>query len=345
MTAQAAKGHLFERLLSDGGILVADGGMGTSLFELGLTSGSSPELWNIERPLVIGEVHRAFADAGADIILTNTFGANRERLALHDAAERVVEINTAAVSIARSVADAAVRDVVVAGSIGPTGALFEPLGILTADVAEQIFAEQAAALAEAGCDVLWIETISALDELAAAVAGASLTGLPIVTTLSFDTNGHTMMGVAPAELAKWWRNAPGEPAAIGANCGLGPGEAILAAGEIAQADPAAVVVAKGNCGIHEFQGIELHYPADPQVMDNYAQLALDSGARIVGACCGSTPDHIGRIRKVVDDYQAGERPTRELIAKRVGLDGSPERISPLNPNARRERRRTREVTS
>jgi len=333
--------NLLGDLLSERQVLVADGGMGTSLFELGLTSGSSPELWNLERPEIIAGVQRAFVDAGADIILTNTFGANRERLALHDAADRVVEINTAAASIARSVAGEVVRDVVVAGSIGPTGSLFEPLGSLTPERARDLFAEQAAALAAAGCDVLWIETMSALDELGAAVEGAATTRLPIVTTMSFDTNGHTMMGVAPAALAEWWQQASRSPAAIGANCGLGPGEAVLAAGEVAQADPQAVVIAKGNCGIPEFQGTELHYPADPQVMDEYAQLALDAGARIVGACCGSTPDHIRRIRKVVNSYEPGESPTRESIGELVGLDGSPERISPLNPNARRARRRRR----
>lgn len=345
MTAQPAGDNLLDRLLNNHEVLVADGGMGTSLFQLGLTSGSSPELWNLDRPKVIAGVQRAFVDAGADIILTNTFGANRERLALHGVEARVGEINAAAVNIARSVADESVGDVVVAGSIGPTGALFEPLGTLTPETAEAVFTEQAAALAVAGCDVLWIETMSALDELAAAVAGASHTGLPIVTTMSYDTNGHTMMGVAPAELALWWQQAPGNAAAIGANCGLGPGEAILAASEIAAADPDAVVIAKGNCGIPQFEGTELHYPADPQVMDDYAQLALDSGARIVGACCGSTPDHIRRIRKVVDAHEPGPRPTRELISEKVGLDGSPERISPLNPNARRARRRNREVSS
>ena len=286
-------------------------------------------------------MQRDFVDAGADIILTNTFGGNRERLALHSAANRVVEINTAAASIARSVANEAVREVVVAGSIGPTGGLFEPLGMLTRELAEDIFAEQASALAAAGCDVLWVETMSALDELGAAVVGASVTGLPIVTTMSFDTNGHTMMGVAPAALAEWWQQASGSPAAIGANCGLGPGEAILAAAEIAASDPELVVIAKGNCGIPEFHGTELHYPADPQVMDEYAQIALDAGARIVGACCGSTPEHIRRIRKVVDSYEAGEVPSRETVGERVGLDGSPERISPLNPNAQRRKRSAR----
>ncbi len=162
--------------------------------------------------------------------------------------------------------------------------------------------------------------------------------------MSYDTNGRTMMGVAPGELARWWRDAPGDAVAIGANCGLGPGEAILAAAEIAAADPHAVVIAKGNCGIPVFEGTALHYPADPQVMDDYAQLALDVGARIVGACCGSTPEHIRRIRKVVDAYEPAPRPTRQLISERVGLDGSPERISPLNPNAKRARRRNRELT-
>ena len=165
-------------------------------------------------------------------------------------------------------------------------------------------------------------------------------GLAAAVLLLAAANGHTMMGVAPAALAEWWQQASGSPAAIGANCGLGPGEAILAAAEIAASDPELVVIAKGNCGIPEFHGTELHYPAHPQVMDEYAQIALDAGARIVWACCGSTPEHIRRIRKVVDSYEAGEVPSRETVGERVGLDGSPERISPLNAQRARRRKRS-----
>src|SRR6202166_2997997 len=181
--------------------LLADGATGSNLFERGLQSGDAPELWNSEHPDRVAHLHRAFVEAGADIILTNSFGGTRHRLKLHKAEARVAELNEKAARIARAEADRAGRVVLVAGSMGPTGEILEPLGPLSLDVARESFAEQAKALARGGADILWIETMSSVEETEAAVRGARTTGLPIVATLSFDTNGRTMMGVTPSELA------------------------------------------------------------------------------------------------------------------------------------------------
>ncbi len=306
-------------LLDERGVLVADGGMGTSLFEAGLTSGDSPELWNVEHPDRVAAVHQGFVEAGADILLSNTFGGTASRLELHDLQDRVAELNAAGVEVARRVAAAAGRPVVVAGSMGPTGALFQPLGPLTHEDGVALFAAQAAALAAGGADVLWIETLSATEELAAGVAGARTTGLPVVTTMSFDTHGRTMMGVTPAGLADWWRAADGSPVAIGSNCGVGPADNVLAGAGVRAADPDVPVVIKGNCGVPEFVDGKLWYPAATEDMTAYAELALEAGARIIGACCGSLPGHVAQIRAVVDTYAPRSTPPRRAeVEARLG---------------------------
>jgi 5-methyltetrahydrofolate--homocysteine methyltransferase len=244
---------ILQSLLAERDCLVADGAMGTNLFEAGLMTGDSPELWNLAHPEKIAAVHRGMVDAGADIILTNTFGGNRYRLALHGAEARVAGLNRAGAAIARGVADAAGRKVVVAGSLGPTGEIYQPVGPLGIADGSAAFAEQARALAEGGADVLWIETISGVEELEAAVGGAAGTGLPIIATMTFDTNGRTMMGLAPGDAVRFARglgigverSADGEStrpgsglAAFGSNCGIGPAaliDSLLGIGAAAEA--------------------------------------------------------------------------------------------------------------
>jgi 5-methyltetrahydrofolate--homocysteine methyltransferase len=331
--------NALQELLEEKGRLVADGGMGTSLFELGLPPGGTPEEWNVENPDLIAKVHQGFVDAGADIILTNTFGGTRARLDLDGKGDRVEELNRAAVAVARSVASGAGRTVIVAGSVGPTGLLFEPMGPLTHAAAVELFAEQISALADAGADVLWIETLSSTEELAAAVEAAVPTGLPVVTTMSFDTHGKTMMGIPPSELAQWWQEAPTTPTAIGANCGVGPADVVAAAAEIHEVDPDVVVIAKGNCGIPQVIDGTLWYPTSSDDMTDYAELALDAGAQIIGACCGSVPSHIAEIRKVVDTYEPSSQFDLGSVENRLGQISSSKSSSP------RERRRRRERTT
>ena len=198
------------RLLAERPYLLADGATGTNFFDMGLASGDAPELWNVEHVDRVESLHRSMIAAGADIILTNTFGGSRYRLKLHKAESRVAELNELAARIARRIADDEgarhSREIVVAGDIGPTGELFEPLGPLTIAEGASAFAEQAHALAKGGADVIWIETMSSKDELAAAVQGAGETGLPIVCTLTFDTNGRTMMGLTPEAAISHGRN-------------------------------------------------------------------------------------------------------------------------------------------
>jgi len=331
-------GNKLAELLEVNERLVADGGMGTSLFELGLQAGSTPELWNVEHPERVAKVHSGFIDAGSDIILTNTFGGTAARLDLDKLGHRVAELNEAGVAVARAVADGARRDIVVAGSVGPTGQLFEPLGELSHSRGVDLFKEQVSALAAAGADVIWIETLSSVEELAAAVDAAATTGLPIVSTMSFDTHGKTMMGLPPSQLAGWWKASEFSPTAIGANCGIGPADVVLAVSELRAADPGVTVVAKANCGVPQMIDGTLWYPTSSEDMYSYAELALDAGARIVGACCGSIPAHIAQIRAIVDSHEVRSGIDRAEVTARLGGQTRPDGTGRVRE--RRSRRRS-----
>lgn len=299
----------FLELLDAKPVLLADGAMGTNLFVAGLQTGSSPEPWNVDHPDRVIGIHEGFVNAGSDIILTNSFGGNRNRLKLDVGADRVGELNEAAARIARRVTDAADRPVAVAGSMGPTGELFEPLGELTPDSALAAFTEQAAALAAGGADVLWVETMSAVEEFEAAVGGAATTGLPVVATMSFDTKRRTMMGIKPDDYTRMCQKMADGPVAWGANCGVGAGELLeTVLGLTSVAGPGDVIVAKGNCGIPVFVGDRLTYSGTPEVMAQYARLAVDAGVRIVGGCCGTTHEHMRAMALALKDYTPGKRP-------------------------------------
>lgn len=279
-------------LLETQPIIVADGGMGTMLFALGLQRGSAPELWNVERPDAVRSVHRGYIAAGAQIVLTNTFGGNRARLENHGLAARVGELNREGARLAKAEAELAQKPVVVAGSIGPIGQMLAPLGDLEYEAAVMLFTEQAAALSVGGADVLWIETMSDLEEVRAAVEGChrAAPDLPRVTTMTFDTHGRTMMGVKPEQAVKTMRDF--DVLALGANCGNGPDELESVIQQMHEAEPYVVLVAKANAGLPHMVDELTVYDATPALMADYARRVQKCGARIIGACCGSTPDHI-----------------------------------------------------
>jgi len=314
-----AMSEILASLLAGRDCLVADGAMGTNLFAAGLATGDAPELWNVAHPERIAAVHRAMVAAGADIILTNTFGGNRCRLALHGAEARVDELNRAGAAIAREIADAAGRNVVVAGSMGPTGEIYQPIGPLAVADGRDAFAEQARALAAGGADVLWIETISSEEELDAAVGGAARSGLPMIATMTFDTNGRTMMGLTPGDAMRIAHGLGVRLAAFGSNCGIGPAALVESVrGLAASANEGEVIVAKGNCGIPEYRYGHIHYTGTPDVMAAYARLARDAGARIIGGCCGTSPEHLKAIARALADHVPGAPPDRAAIEAALG---------------------------
>jgi methionine synthase I (cobalamin-dependent) len=323
-------------LLAKKHVLLADGATGTNYFAMGLTAGDPPEMWTVDHPERVADLHKRFVDAGADIILTNTFGCNRDRLKLHNLQDRVVELNQRAAKIARDVADASGREVVVAGSVGPTGELFEPLGKLTHDSAVAQFKEQCEGLKLGGADVAWIETMSAAEEMRAAMEGAIAAGMPYTFTGSFDTAGRTMMGLEPQHLGAVADGMTPPPLAHGSNCGVGASDLLLSALAMTEADPKAVVIAKGNCGIPQFRGDVIHYSGTPELMADYVHLAMDGGARIIGGCCGTSPEHLAAMRKAMDTHTPGPRPDRAAIETKIGPLVAPPRAA--DAEGRRPRR-------
>lgn len=333
-----------EALLAEKGVLLADGATGTNLFAMGLEAGEAPELWNEDHPGRVAALHQGFVDAGADIILTNSFGGTRYRLKLHHAQDRVLELNRKAAQIARAVADGAGRRVIVAGSVGPTGELLEPLGAMTYEEAVDAFAEQIEGLKEGGAEIAWIETMSAPGEIRAAAEAAIRVGLPYTFTASFDTAGRTMMGLAPKDIHGVADGLVEAPAAIGANCGVGASDTLAALLDMSAAKPEATFIVKGNCGIPEFRGAEIHYSGTPELMADYARLAVDAGARIVGGCCGTSFAHLKAMRDALDTHAAAHRPAIAEIVSRIGPmrnKQASESGADAGTAGRRERRRGR----
>ena len=313
--------NLFERLLDEKHVLLADGATATNLFAMGLQSGDAPELWNIDQPEKVAQHYRSFIDAGSDIILSNTFGGTRFRLKLHQAQDRVAELNIAAVEILKAQIAESGREVIIAGSIGPTGEILAPLGEMLPDEAVSAFSEQALALKQGGADVLWIETMSSREEVELAVKGATDAGLPIIFTMSFDTNGRTMMGVGALDLVNLNRQIGNQVHACGTNCGVGASEVIATILNIKSvitdgSDP--VIVAKANCGIPEFIDGKISYNGTPEVMADYVVMARNSGARIIGGCCGTSPEHVAAMRKALDTTPISAPPSLDEIDRVLG---------------------------
>lgn len=279
-----------------------DGGYGWLLQERGLPPGEVAELWNVENPQAIEDLHEEYAAAGARILTTNSFGGTRPRLGMSGLDERCVEINQAAAQIARRVADR--HGALVAGDLGPTGELIEPLGTMTTDDAMAYFAEQLRGLVDGGIDLVLIETMSDLVEVQAAIAAAETVEpeLPIVATLSFDTNLRTMMGVDPAAAVTALAQAGVD--AVGANCGRGPDEMRQIAEQLhaARADhDHLLIVAQSNAGLPQLSGDQFEYTVDPDGMAAHAQELRGLGVDVIGACCGSSPDHIRAIAAALAD--------------------------------------------
>jgi 5-methyltetrahydrofolate--homocysteine methyltransferase len=337
--AAASNTSVLDRRLAAQGFLLADGATGTNLFDMGLTSGEAPERWLIDHPRRILALHRSFVAAGADIILTNTFGANGRRLKLHGLERRVGELNRIAANLAGEAAAGAGRPVIVAGSVGPTGDLLAPLGDLSEDAAVEVFAEQMHGLKEGGAEIAWIETMSALEEMRAAVRAAVRVGLDFTLTASFDTAGRTMMGIAPSSLAEALAGFSTIPSAIGANCGVGPADLVVSVLSLAAALPQMPIIAKANCGIPSVTGDTVSYSGTPELMADYARLAFDAGARIIGGCCGTSARHLAAMRSALDGYRGRASPEVELVTSLLGPLVSPPRTGALVPRARSRRSR------
>ena len=294
----------FLERLQSGEILVADGSTGASLQKMGLKPGIPPEDLVFDAPEMVLQLEGDFVSAGSDIILTDTFGGTRLRMKESKYGERVPQVNKRAAELARQAASAR-EGVLVAGSIGPTGMLLKPYGPLTVELATANFAEQAKALAEGGVDLLIIETMFALDEAGAAFEAArSVTDLPIVVSFSYDRGVRTMMGVKPAQVMKTFREKGA--AAIGANCGTTLENMEKIVQEYAASAPGFPIWAKPNAGLpHTDDNNNAIYDVTPEQMGAAALRNISAGARIVGGCCGSSPEHVAGIAKAVNTRTVG----------------------------------------
>ncbi|MEO0426079.1 MAG: betaine--homocysteine S-methyltransferase [Pseudomonadota bacterium] len=322
--------------------LLLDGATGTNLFAMGLEAGEAPELWNLDQPEKVRALHDGFIGAGSDLILTNTFGGSAYRLKLHEAQGRVRELNMAGASIAREAVEASGRQVIVAGSVGPTGEILEPVGQLSHADAVAAFREQIRALMDGGVDVVWAETISSEEEIRAIGEAAAAEDAPLCATLSFDSAGRTMMGVTSEGYARMAPGLAAEPVAFGANCGVGAADLLRTVLGITAAAPDAVVIAKGNAGIPKYVDGHIHYDGTPELMADYARLARDAGARLIGGCCGTKPEHLRAMRAALETHEPGDRPSLDAIRTRIGefssaSDGTGEDAAAVGGRRRRRR--------
>lgn len=334
--------NTFINLLNSKDVLLADGATGTTLFNMGLQAGDPPELWNVDEPAKIQALYQGAVDAGSDLFLTNTFGGNASRLKLHNSQHRVHELNRVGAELGREIADKTDRPIAVAGSVGPTGEIMQPVGELSHALAVEMFHEQAEGLKAGGVDVLWVETISAPEEFRAAAEAFALADMPWCGTMSFDTAGRTMMGVTSSDLAQLIEEFPNAPLAFGANCGTGSSDILRTVLGFKAQGTERAVISKGNAGIPKYVEGHIHYDGTPELMGKYAVMARDSGAKIIGGCCGTLPEHLRAMREALDSQPRGDRPALEQIVEVLGPfssanDGTDDTDAPVRE--RRGRRR------
>ena len=287
------------RLALDTRVLVSDGAMGTMLQQKGLAAGECAEEWNISHTEVVRTIHKAYIDAGADIIETNSFGGNRSRLSLHGFGDKVVEFNSTAVQLARSICPS---NKFIAGSVGPSGEFLEPMGSATYEKLYDIFSEQIIALISAGVDLIIIETMSDVTEVrAAATATRDINGdIPLILSMTFEKSPagfYTMMGITPEQAVQMLEEL--KPDAIGSNCGNGAPE-MLELMKVFRSLTSLPLLAQANAGKPILNGNEYSYSELPEERGEYARQLLELGVNIIGGCCGTTPEHISAIRSVID---------------------------------------------
>ncbi len=328
------------KLLAEREWVLADGATGTNLFAMGLEAGEAPELWNVDQPAKIRALYDGSINAGSDMFLTNSFGGTASRLKLHNAQDRVRELNRVAAEIGREAADASGRTVVVAGSVGPTGDIMEPVGDLSHALAVEMFEEQASGLMEGGADILWVETISAPEEFRAAAEAFANINAPWCGTMSFDTAGRTMMGLTSVNMVPMVAKIPNQPIAFGANCGVGASDLLRTILGFAKEGANLPIIAKGNAGIPKYHDGHIHYDGTPELMGEYAVMARNCGARIIGGCCGTMPVHLEKMREALENTPKGPAPNLAEVEAAMGGFSSPDDgTSGIAPPKRERRRR------
>ena len=289
--------NLLEQLKSS--TVLADGAMGTMLHSRGISFEKCFDELNLTNPSAVAAIHREYIEAGAQLLLTNTFGANRFKLSKHGLDQKIIEINEAGVELAKRVAVASFKDVLIAGDVGPLGVRIAPFGRVKPEQARAAFAEQIEALCEASADLIVIETMSDLYEIQEAIKAAKqVCSLPLVASITFTRDDRTLLGDDPMKVARTLNESGTD--VIGVNCSGGPAQLLRLLKQMHQAVPNGRFWVKPNAGWPEQVGGRIMYPADPDYFGDYALSFREAGASIVGGCCGTTPQHIAAMRKALD---------------------------------------------
>lgn len=292
--------------------ILADGAMGTMLNQRGIGFDQCFDALNLTDPALVADVHRAYIEAGAQIIQTNTFGANRFKLNEHDLGDQLEAINRAGVELARRVVMASFKKVLVAGDVGPLGVRLSPFGRVQLEEARQVFAEQIVALCQAGVDLIILETMSDLYEMREAIEAArQVCELPIVASMTFTRDDRTLLGDSPTNVAMSLHESGAD--VIGVNCSGGPAQILRILGEMHQAVPEARLSAMPNAGWPERVGGRIMYPASPDYFSDYARALRKVGACLIGGCCGTTPNHIAGMREALS------KPDLEILTNGFGI--------------------------
>jgi homocysteine S-methyltransferase len=329
-----AESNFLARLDAAQSPLLGDGAMGTMLNRVGVDFAECFDALNLSRPALAVDVHRAYIEAGAQVIQTNTFGANRYKLAEHGLAGQVAAINRAGVELARRAALASYREVWIAGDIGPLGVRLAPFGRVRPEEARQAFAEQAEALCQAGADLLILETFGDLNELVEAVAAArTACALPLVASMTYTRDDRTLLGDSPAAVARKLSEIGVE--VIGVNCSGGPAQIFRILKQMAQAVPGGRFSAMPNAGWPERVGGRIMYPANPDYFGDYALAFCDAGARLVGGCCGTTPQHIAAMHQALERQPQGCGPNAAELYLPAESDEAPAESEPSSPMAQK----------
>jgi len=299
------RGSTFLEDLRAGAVKLADGAMGTMLLAAGLNADAGFDSINLSEPGQVAAVHRTYLEAGVDIIETNTFGANRVKLAAVQQQAETESINRAAAALARAEIDACGRGVLLAGSVGPLGMNLAPYGRLSAREAYEIYLEQMTALIAAGVDLLWIETQVDLYEVREAVRAARAAGdVPVIVTMTFARDQRTPFGNTPEQVARELQRTGAD--CIGANCSAGPAQLLEVLERMRAVVPEALYVVAPNAGWPEMAGGRTMYHATPEYFAGYASAFRRAGARLIGGCCGTTPAHLAAMRAAPDREDTGE---------------------------------------
>jgi methionine synthase I (cobalamin-dependent)/5,10-methylenetetrahydrofolate reductase len=317
---------LMERLSTE--TLLADGAMGTMLHARGIGFDKCFDELNLTQPSAVAEIHRAYIEAGAELIITNTFGANRFKLAKHGLEDHVVQINKASVDLAKRVVAASFKEVLVAGDVGPLGVRIAPFGRVQPEQARAAFAEQIKALAEAGADLIVIETFSDLYEIREAIKAAKeVCHLLIVASVTFTRDDRTVLGDDPTKVARTLQNEGAD--VIGVNCSGGPAQLSRILKQMCQAVPDGKFWVKPNAGWPEQVGGRIMYPADAEYFGEYALSFREMGARIVGGCCGTTPQHVAAMRKALDTVALTDQPQISVLPQEELMETAQEQPTPF----------------